>query len=302
MLDSRCRRATLGDTSDFLFSWNFEPTVVAGLALAMVLYAVGWMRLRRRAGDTADLPPWRAWCFAAALGAVALALLSPIDALSEVLLSMHMVEHLLLVEVAAPLLLLGAPLLPLLWALPRSAREGAGSLFVNRRALGHVFGALSYPLAAVTIYLAVLAIWHVPALYDAAQGRTAVHDMEHTIFLGSALLYWWPIIHPSGGRRRLGYAAAIPYLLAPLFEGSLIGALLTFAERPLYATYEQASRVWGISVLQDQQLAGLIMWVPGGMVYLLPIFVALALMFREEEGRATRAEQPDLVVEELSRG
>jgi cytochrome c oxidase assembly factor CtaG len=234
------------------------------------------------------LAPWRGWCFAGGLASIGVALLSPIDDLGDHLFFMHMIQHLLLVEVAAPLLLLGAPLLPMLWALPRASRVALGTVLGPGDPLRTAFTLLTHPLLAVSLYVGTLAVWHLPEFYDAAQGRTAIHDLEHLLFLGTALLYWWPIIHPAGGRRRLGYAAAIPYLLPPMLVGSLIGALLTFAQHPLYSTYERAPRLWGISVVEDQQLAGLIMWVPGGLVYLLPVFVLITLLLRQED-RATEA-------------
>ncbi len=271
---------------DYLESWSWDPTVLSGLAVAAALYASGWRRLSRPEFKHPVLAAWRAWCFAGGLAAIWVALLSPIDSLSDLFFFMHMIQHLLLVEVAAPLLLLGAPLLPMLWALPRDLRVGLGSLFGPGNPLKGLLALLTHPLVAVSLYTGALGAWHLPPLYDAAQGRTVIHDTEHLIFLGTALLYWWPIIHPAGGRRRLSYAAAIPYLLPPMLTGSLIGALLTFAQHPLYATYQQVPRLWGISVVQDQQLAGLIMWVPGGLVYIFPIFVLIALMLRQEDRAA----------------
>ncbi|MHB0870729.1 MAG: cytochrome c oxidase assembly protein [Chloroflexota bacterium] len=290
--NSACRGATLlsPELMAFLGSSSWDPTVLGGLSLSALLYAAGWRRLRKPELGHPVLAAWRAWCFGGGLLFVWLALLSPIGSFSELFFFMHMIQHLLLVEVAAPLLLLGAPLLPMLWALPRDLRVRLGGLLGPSNPLEGVFTLLTHPMMAVTLYIGALSAWHLPNFYDAAQGRTAIHDLEHLIFLGTALLYWWPIIHPAGGRRRLGYAAAVPYLLPPLLAGSLIGALLTFAQYPLYATYQRVPRLWGISVLQDQQLAGLVMWVPGGLVYIFPIFVLIALLLRQEERAAAALE------------
>ncbi len=266
--------------SDFALAWNWDPTLITAILVSAVLYLVGWRSLGRRDPDRSVLAGWRPVCFLGGLAVIWLALLSPLAAYDDVLFFMHMIEHLLLVMVAAPLLLLGAPMLPFLWALPRGIRIGLGRLFAPGP-LQELFSALTNPLVAVTLYCGVLAVWHIPTFYDEAQGHTIVHDLEHVIFLGTALLFWWPVIHPAGGRRRLSYAAGIVYFLPPMMVGSLIGALLTFAGHPLYATYEEAPRVWGISVLQDQQLAGLIMWVPGGLAFAVPVFIFLLLMFRE---------------------
>ncbi|HEY8478180.1 MAG TPA: cytochrome c oxidase assembly protein [Chloroflexota bacterium] len=265
----------------FLASWTWEPIILFGLTLAAGLYALGWWRLRRR-GRVA-LPAWRAGCYAGGLVALAVALLSPVATYGSLFFFLHMIQHLLMMIVAAPLILLGAPLLPLLWSLPPGARREVGLLFVSGRPLHRVFHALTHPLVAAAIYLSTVAVWHVPAFYDAAQGRTLVHDLEHVMFLGAALLYWWPVVHPTGGRRRLSYALALPYLFVAMLEGNLLGALITFARAPLYPTYEQVPRVWGLSVMDDQQLGGLIMWIPGGTVYLIPMFVFLALLLGGEE-------------------
>jgi cytochrome c oxidase assembly factor CtaG len=261
------------ELSAFLQSWSLEPQIVLGLLIAAGLYAVGWWRYTRKSRGKPPLPPWRAVCYALGLIAVGLALLSPISVYSSLLFSMHMTQHLLMMIVAAPLIWLGAPLLPSLWALPRAWRRAIGALFVPGNPVQRLFHYLTVPVVAVTIYLVTIAVWHIPAFYDAAQGRSVVHDLEHLMFFGAALLYWWPVVHPAGGRRRLSYGAGIFYLFPALLEGNLIGALITFAGEPLYETYRLAPRVWGLSAVQDQQIGGLLMWVLGGLLLLLPIFV-----------------------------
>ena len=270
------------DLVDVLTSWDLDPEILAGIALAAGLYVFGWWRLCRYKSGCTVLPAWRGWCFAAGLASIAVALLSPIEVFSELFFFVHMTQHLLLVVVAAPLLWLAAPLLPMMEALPEGLRLGLGRLLVSGSPLYRLFGVFAHPLLALALFTGALAVWHVPPFYDAAQGQTAVHHLEHLIFLGTALLFWWPVIHPAGGPRRLSYGASILYFVPVLLEGNLIGALLTFANHPIYATYQQVPRLWGISVVQDQQLGGLIMWVPGGLVYLIPIFVLLTLLLKQE--------------------
>lgn len=211
-----------------------------------------------------------------------MALLSPIAIYSERLFFMHMVQHLLLLLIAPPLLLMGAPLVPSLWGLPTSLRRAVGRRLGPRGSLARLGHVLTVPGVAIALYVGTIAVWHVPAFYDAAQGRTFTHDIEHSAFFGTALLYWWPIIHPSGGRRRLSVGRAIPYLLPPFLEGMLIGALITFADRPIYRTYAEMESTWGLSALDDQELGGLIMWVPGGMLFLIPLIGLLAVLLRDE--------------------
>ena len=266
-------------TGPFLTSWPGEPALAAAMLVGLALYVIGWRRLRR--GPAARvLPRWRIWCYLAGLLALALAVLSPIAVFSERLFFMHMVQHLLLLLIAPPLLWLGMPLIPVIWGLPAGIRRPIGRWMCSAHGLGHL---LTSPMVAVAVYTATIALWHVPRLYDAAQGASLTHDLQHVMFLGTALLYWWPVIHPSGGRRRLSYGLAIPYLLPPFLEGMLIGVLLTFTDRLVYTTYEDMEPTWGMQALDDQQLGGLIMWVPGGMLFLIPLIGLIAMLLREEQ-------------------
>ncbi len=128
-------------------------------------------------------------------------------------------------------------------------------------------------------------LWHVPAFYDAAQGRTLAHDLQHILFLGTGLLYWWPVVPPIG-TRRLGYGLTLLYFLPPMLEGKLIGPLLTFASTPLYATYRAAPRLWGLSALDDQKLGGTLMWVGGAFFWLAAMTVVFFVWASQEEDEA----------------
>jgi putative membrane protein len=273
----------------FLESWTWDPTLIATLALAAVIYAVGAATLRGRSAGRAAPHAGRAAAFCSGLALAWLALLSPIGAYSGLFFFLHMTQHLLLVLGVIPLLLLSNPLAVLLWGLPRPARSVAGRLLRPGGFARWLAGGLTRPVVACSLFVAAVGIWHVPGLYDLAQGRTAVHDLEHAFFAVTAALYWWPVIQPSGSRR-LPYGRAVLYLLPPFFESNLIGALLTFASAPLYASYLAAPRVWGLSVLQDQQIAGLVMWVPGGLYFLVPMLIMLAKALRQEEAKQEAAE------------
>lgn len=284
--------ALSSDLAAFITSWAWEPLILLPFLLLAALYAVGWRRLSRREGW--PMPAWwKPWCFGVGLLALPVALLSPIGVFSELFFFLHMTQHMLLMVFAAPLILLGSPVLPILWALPDRLRDLAVTLFSRGSPIAWVFNMLTHPLVALPLYIVALAVWHIPVFYDAAQGRTLIHDLEHMVFLGTALLFWWPVINPMGGPRRMGYLATIPYLLPPMLVGNLIGAVLTFADHPLYDTYLKVPRLWGISVVQDQQLGGLIMWVPGGMVYIVPILVVVALLFKDEKVDQRRGIEAD---------
>ncbi|HEY2594192.1 MAG TPA: cytochrome c oxidase assembly protein [Chloroflexota bacterium] len=275
-----------------LSAWSLDPFVLLGVGLAAVLYARGWRYLRRHSRHAATKA--RATAFGAGLGLILLALVSPIGTYDQDLFSLHMTEHLLLTVGAPPLLLLGGPLLALLWGLPDQERRGAGRWLRPGGWLFRVGSALARPTVALAVFVTTFALWHVPALYDAAQGQTLVHYTEHAMFFTAALLFWWPVIHPGGGARSLGKLAAIAYVSIPMLEGTLIGALLTFAQRPFYTTYLDAPRLTGLSPLDDQQLAGLIMWIPGGMVYGVAVLWLLASVLHDEEANAAAIEADDL--------
>lgn len=268
----------------FLVSWEWDPTVIIGVLLAAALYARGWRRLRRRGQGGRWLKPWRVWMYYLGLLALVLALLSPIGTYDSLFFTMHMVQHLLLIMVAAPLIWLGAPLLPVLWAFPRDGRRTVGKILHHEHPVNRFFTVLTAAPVALTLYVITLAVWHVPALYDAAQGRTLLHDLEHALFLATALLFWWPVVHPTGGRRRLGYGAAILYLFPAKLAGLVVGAALTLTDQAIYQTYIQAPRLWGMSALDDQQLGGLIMWVWGGLIFIVPILFLIVAWMRQEEG------------------
>ncbi len=281
------------DLAAFLSSWAWEPGLLLALAAAAGLYSLGWRRLPQQPSGKRLLPPWRGLCYYGGLALIGLALLSPVAVFSALLFMMHMLQHVLLIS-AAPLVLLGSPLLPMLWALPPRPRRALGLLFVPAGPLHFAFHWLTNPFVAGSLYVFTVGLWHAPSFYDAAQGRSLLHDLEHVMFFGSSLLYWWPVVHPARGRRRLGYGQAIFYVAAPMLEHNALGMVLTFAQHPLYQTYQLLPRVWGISVVLDQQLAGAVMGVSGVAVNLTALTVLLVLFLRGEERKA--------VVDERSAG
>src|ERR1051326_2232454 len=263
-------------------AWSWDPLILFSVGLVAIVYARGLRRIRRRTrGAAPEL--WRATAFGSCLAILIVALQSPISTYDNRLFSLHMLQHMLLVLGAAPLLLVGAPLLPLLWGLPSQERRGVGLLLSPHGPL-HKFGhRITQPLLAEVLFIGTLALWHIPMLYDAAQGRTITHNLEHALLLGTAVLFWWPLLPPTAASKRMSHGLALVYLAAAAVEGTVIGALLTFSSEPLYTTYRLAPRIAELSVLQDQQLAGLIMWVPSGLIYLSAILVQCGLLLRSDE-------------------
>lgn len=245
-------------------TWSLDPLVLVPVLLAVWLYVRGLRRLRGR-GALAGIVD-RAGVLSFALGLVVLlvALVSPLDPLGETLLWAHMAQHALLVAAAPPLLLHGRPGIVLVWGLP----DGRRPAFLRSpawRRLARGGNALSRPLPAAALHGLALWVWHAPAAFDAALASDALHALEHASFFGTALLFWRAVL---AARAPLRAAAALGAAFATLMHGGLLGALITLAPRPLFIWYVDRSVLWGWSPLEDQQLAGLLMWIPLGVVYL----------------------------------
>jgi putative membrane protein len=272
---------------DLWRAWNPAPGVLAGLALAGGLYAAGVRRMWRAAGAGHGVARWRAACYAGGLAAVALALVSPLDAFGEAVFWGHMMQHLVLILVAAPLLALGAPLVPLLRVLDPAARRRLGPWWNRQRVIPALAALLTTPPVAWGLHVLAIWVWHLPAAYQAALRDERVHALEHLSFLGTALLFWWVVLQPAG-RRRMSYGMGLLYVVTAGMQGGLLGALLTFAGTPFYPAQSAGASAWGLTPLADQQLAGLIMWLPAGLVYVMVAGVLFVLWLRAEEARAVR--------------
>ena len=207
----------------------------------------------------------RVIAFGLGLLAVFLALVSPIDALGSVLFTGHMIQHLLLMVVAAPLLVVGAPLLPMLWSLPRAARLGLGRWWLRSRRLKAILDGVTAPIVGWLLYALTLWVWHVPTLYRLALRNGPVHELMHLSFLVAGLLFWWSLLQPFC-RRRMNVGMGILYLFTTTLHSMALAVLITLAPEPLY--YLRRVGLWGLSPLEDQQLAGLLMWIPPNLIYL----------------------------------
>ncbi|HST06976.1 MAG TPA: cytochrome c oxidase assembly protein, partial [Gemmatimonadaceae bacterium] len=265
-------------------SWSWEPGVVVTLLIAGILYAAGLWRLWSISVGV-GIRRWEASAFAVGWLAVALALVSPLHALGGSLFSAHMGQHELLISVGAPLLVLGRPLIPFLWALPRSWRPRVGG-FVLRAPVSGSWRLLSRPSVAFALHAIALWAWHMPGPYQATLTSEMMHTLQHVSFLATALLFWWTIF---GARHStLGYGGAVFYLFATGLQTGALGALLTFAPTLWYPAYASTARLWGLAPLEDQQLGGLIMWIPGSIPYLVAALVVLVRWLRESETRSAR--------------
>ncbi|MBI2325761.1 MAG: cytochrome c oxidase assembly protein [Chloroflexi bacterium] len=237
-------------------------------------------------------PLWRTGVFLLGCAAIVGALLSPIDALAHDLFSVHMVQHMLLVAVAAPLILLGAPIRPVLRGMPRSWRRWIVRPIARNAAVRAALHLLRHPLVAGALYVAGLYAWHVPLLYDAALADELVHVLEHLWFMVTALLFWSCVIDPEPFRSRLPYPARIFYLLlAGAGQNTILGGLLAFSTRLLYRSYEGRPERYGLDAVLDQRIGGAIMWVPGDLIFLAAASASFFLWLAEEERVQIRREK-----------
>lgn len=254
-------------------SWSFEPWLVALLLAAALLYALGVWRLWSRAGTGRGVTRTEAARFGAGWLVLAIALAGPVEALGGALFSAHMLQHELLMVLAAPLLVTGRPLEASAWSLAPRWRRLLGNAF-HRRGWQATWRVAVDPLGAWMIHAVALWAWHIPVLFEAALAHEGVHALQHASFVGSALLFWWSVLaraSPAAG------GAALASVFTTMLHTGGLGALLTFAPTPWYAHYFVTTSAYGLSPLEDQQLGGLVMWVPGGLAYLV---AGLALVAR----------------------
>jgi cytochrome c oxidase assembly factor CtaG/ferredoxin len=273
-----------------LGSWPFDPWILCSLVLPGALYLRGWLALRRR--DPSRWTVWRPVAFGAGLLALFVALASPIEPFAPLLLQVHMLQHLLLMMIAPPLLWLGAPLVPLLVGLPRPIRTYWAAPLFGWPPLRRLFAKLTHPVAAWLLYTAATWIWHLPSVYGIALASDGWHILQHLCFLGTGLLFWYPVVRPFPSRPRWSPWLLIPYLIFGDVQNTILSAVLTFADAPLYSYYALRPRLGNISPLEDQRAAGVLMWVPGSIAYLVPLFAIGIRLLAGGPGAEKRRPRP----------
>jgi putative membrane protein len=269
---------------DLWEAWAFDPGILIPLLLSLWLYLRGWRAASgpmKRSEGVAFLCGW---------AALFIALVSPVHPMGESLFSAHMTQHELLMVVAAPLLVLGRPLVPFLWALPITWRKGLGQ-GAKSEWIQRPWHFLTNPLSAWIIHALVLWVWHAPSLFQATLTSDLVHTAQHVSFLGSALLFWWAVLHNRTGEAAgLNRGMALLYVFTTAVHTSILGALLTFSPSVWYPAYESTAPDWGLTALEDQQLGGLIMWVPAGLTYIFAAILIFIAWLREAEWRVLQRE------------
>lgn len=270
-------------------AWNFDIQIIILFVLALGLYVRG---LRRWPQRSRPHPWWRTGSYVLGLLLLVLAYESPIDRLAEHHFSMHMTQHMVLVMVAVPLVLLGAPTTPLLRGLPRWIKRGVVGPIAASRSSRSAYRVLTQPVIALVLYSVSIGIWHIiPSWYNAAVNNQLIHDIQHVTFLGGAFLFWWMVIAPAPLHARMGYLIRMVYVIAAgTYQGAL-GAFITLADTPLFSTYIDVRPVFEISPLADQELGGLIMWMGGQLVHLLVLGVLFAVWAIDSEKRQRERER-----------
>lgn len=284
------------DLSALLY-WASPPVIT----LVAAILCVGWLAAVRRI-DTAHpqnrVPPKRTAAFLGAMVLLLVALQSGLERYDTTLFSAHMVQHLLLLFPIPILLLRAGPMTLLLRLAAPRWRARLLAVLESR-----VIGVLGHPLVAWITFVVVLWATHLSPLFDLALEEPLVHDLEHALYLGSALLFWAPLVATDPVRHRLSRAGALGYLITQMPQSSFLGVAIMWAPAPLYAHYATLARNWGPTPLEDQQLAGAIMWLAGDALFLVAIFAVLAVWARAEERGGSRYDlaQVDVATAEIRR-
>jgi putative membrane protein len=279
--------------ADLFTRWDIPWGVTCALLLAALIYVRGWLQIHRTRPE--QFPRWRLECFLGGLLALFVAVASPLDTFSESLLFMHMAQHWVLMSIAPPLIVFGAPVVPMLRGLPRwVVRRPMRPLF-KTRALHAIGGFLTEPRVAWLAMNGAYLCWHIPRAYEFALSSEFRHNCEHACFFFTNLMFWWVVIQPWPSRQRYNRWLLIPYLGLAEVVNTGISACLCFCGRLLYPSYAEVPRLFGISALNDQVTAGAFMWICGTMVYAIAGVVVIAELLssgsRQREPEPAGAEE-----------
>jgi cytochrome c oxidase assembly factor CtaG len=277
--------------SVILLSWAWRPEIILTLGLAATVHLLGRWRLKRR-GATGLVNPWRSVSYLSGLAVLWIALMSPIDVLSGQFFYMHMIQHLLLVMIAPPLLLLADPMPIMLWGLPSALRLEVGRWLRPGSAFYRALRAVTVPGLVWLYFVATLVGWHDPNLYNLTLVSDLVHDLEHLTFFGTAMLFWWHVIGAAPRiHRRLSHGIRAAYALSVVPVNAITGISIAFASEPTYTYYTTIPRLGSMTALQDQMLGGVIMWIPGSMMYIMAALILIAIAFRGDSKQQPASSQ-----------
>lgn len=271
-----------------LSRWEFRPEIVIVLVTFGVLYSLGWMRLRQQRHTESKLATKRRLlCYLGGLIVLAISLMSPIDRLGTQLFFMHMIQHLLSIMIAAPLLWLGDPFPIMVWGMPRRARRVVSRVLSGRLPGRTLLVAVTKPGLSWLIFIAVYLGWHDQNAYGLALTHAWIHDVQHLTFFAVAMLFWWHVIGAAPHlHKTLPAWGRMAFLLATIPPNMLTGVAIAFANQPIYSYYETVPRIWGFTVMEDQMASGIVMWIPGSMMFLVGALIIAAQLLKGPDGSA----------------
>jgi putative membrane protein len=269
-------------------SWSALFALDVTLFLMALIYLRGWIRLYTSIPNL--ISPWRLAAFLAGILSVWIAIGSPLEAFDDVSLSIHMLQHLLLMAIAPPLILLGAPALPLFHGLPRTIARSVVGPFLRWRVVKSLGALLTNPATCWLAATIALVGWHVPAVFTLALRWNWLHELEHACFLVTGLLFWWPVIQPWPSAARWPRWSIPLYLFCATLPCDALSAFLAFCDRVVYAPYLSAPRLLNISPLQDQEFAAALMWTSITIIFLVPaVVVTMQILSPPQEDLSQKA-------------
>ena len=262
-------------------AWNTNPLPTVLVLLAAYIYLNGLANWERPSHPVNN---WRKASFLFGLFLIFFALQSPLDPLSDHLLSFHQAQHFILRMLAPMFILLGAPLTPMLRGLPGWARQGVIRPLARNRYVRQIYGILTNPIFTIGFFLGSLYLWQFPGAFNLSLRNDEVHALMHLTMTASGFLFWWVIIDPPPHRSRLHYGLRVLYLGLIVLPNTLLGAAITFSDGLIYAAYAEVTQPYGLSLLTDQQLGGLMLWVPGDMMSIVAAGIVMIMWYQKEEG------------------
>jgi len=270
-------------------SWSLPIPVTLALLITAFVYSRGWLRLRKTTPDT--IPLWRLGAFIGGLFSLWIAMGSPLVAFDDDLLTIHMIQHVLLMIVAPPLILLGAPALPLLHGLPQRVVRGVVGPFLRWPPLHRLGHTLTHPAICWLSAMGALVAWHVPALFELGLRSELWHEVEHASFFTTGLLFWWPVVQPWPSVARWPQWRIPLYLFIATVPCDVLSAFLAFCDRVVYSSYLIEQQKFSISPLQDQECAGALMWTCATFAYLIPAVIVTTRILSPAGANSAEAAQ-----------
>lgn len=261
-----------------LTDWGFDPAFLPVLVIAL-LYFLGLRAIRGQGGR--KFPAWRPPLFLAGVAVVAVVILGPVDLLADYAFTWHMIQHQWLIMVGIPLILLGAPFIPVIRGIPREWRWRWFVPFARNRVVRAVASYGTRPIPGLLFMNGTLLLWHFPGIYDLALKNAAAHYLEHFLFVFAAVMFWWNIVTPYPFASRLNYLMRLVLIFLSSLFNTVLGAMISFSDAVLYG-YSERTEFWGLTMHSEQELGGLLMWVGGGMMYLTALTIVFFVYANEE--------------------